>query len=66
VEDGSRKPAPPFVPHRKGTRSGPLPAHKARITAERRKNGSTCMKCRIARVEVCKHSHLRVPVNVSI
>ncbi|KAH9207980.1 hypothetical protein DL95DRAFT_312732, partial [Leptodontidium sp. 2 PMI_412] len=38
-------------PHRKGTRSGPLPAHKARKTAERRKNGSTCMKCRIARVE---------------
>lgn len=66
VEDGFRTVAPPVVPHRKGTRNGPLPANKARITAERRRKGSTCMKCRIARVEVRTKSQLNVLANVSI
>ena len=52
VEDGSGKVIAPPFPHRKGTRHGRLPPDKAKVTAERRRQGKTCMRCRVARVEV--------------
>lgn len=56
VEDGSGKANVPSLPRRKGARHGRLPAHKAKMTAERRKSGKTCIKCRVTRVEVCIQS----------
>jgi hypothetical protein len=40
------------LPRRKGSRNRPLSPDKAKITAERRKNATTCMRCRTMRVEV--------------
>lgn len=40
------------LPQRKGSRNRPLSPDKAKITAERRKNATTCMRCRTKRVEV--------------
>ena len=40
------------LPQHKGIRTGPLSRIKKETTAERRKKGTTCMRCRTMRVEV--------------
>ena len=52
MEDGSGEHVIPAHPRRRGARHGRLPPDKAKITAERRRQGKTCMRCRIARVAV--------------
>ena len=52
METGSGEHTTPTRPRRRGVRQGRLPPDKAKRTAERRKQAKTCMRCRIARVEV--------------
>jgi hypothetical protein len=52
MEDGRGRATTPPLPRQKGKRGGHLSPESARIAAERRKAGSTCSRCRIARVTV--------------
>jgi hypothetical protein len=60
IEDGSGSAVTPPSHRRKGVRHGHLPPVKAKITAQRRKEGKTCIRCKIARMEVCQfHPHFK-------
>jgi hypothetical protein len=59
VEDGSGNVISPPLPHRKGARHGRLPPDKAKVIADRRRQGNTCMRCRVAKVEVSNPIPLR-------
>jgi hypothetical protein len=53
IEDGrGRVDAPPSA-RPKGKKCGPQPIEKAIITRQRRREGKTCVKCKVARVSVC-------------
>lgn len=52
MEDGRERAHTPPAPRRKGIRSGHRPIEEAKITAQRRKEGKTCVKCKVARVAV--------------
>lgn len=52
MEDGRERAHTPPAPRRKGIRSGHRPIEEAKVTAQRRKEGKTCIKCKVARVAV--------------
>jgi hypothetical protein len=52
MEDGSSELVAPAYSRRRGARHGRLLPDKAKITAERRRRGKTCMRCHIVRVAV--------------
>lgn len=54
LEDGSGNTISSPLPHNQGQKRqrGRLPPNKRKVTADRRRQGTTCMRCRVAKVEV--------------